>query len=117
LLTSLGALRHGRASASFCLRGLRLQNWSLRPNWMMRADSPVWMTFVAVFGATVVQHVLPNCEEVTVGEPTEALRGLSKFGWLKALNISVRNWNLNRFVRLTIVRMPRYTFQRLGTRT
>ena len=70
---------------------------------MTRADSPVWMTLVAVFGATVVQQVLPNCEEVTVGEPTEALRGLSKFGWLKALNISVRNWKRKRSVMLNLL--------------
>ena len=78
---------------------------------MTRADSPVWMTLVAVLGETVVQQVLPNCEEVTVGEPTEALRGLSKFGWLKALNISVRNCNLNRSVMSNSFTMPKSTFQ------
>ena len=77
----------------------------------MRADSPVWMTLVDVLGATVVQHVLPNCEEPRVGEPTEALRGLSKLGWLKALNISVRNWNRTRSVMLNVFTMPRSTFQ------
>ena len=42
---------------------------------------------------------------------TDAERGLSKLAWLKALNISVRNWKRTRSVMLNVLTMPRSTFQ------
>jgi len=60
-------------------------------NWITRAASPVEMIVCVVGGATVWQHVCANTVERMLGEPDEASRGLSKFAWFNALNISARN--------------------------
>ena len=51
-------------------------------------------------GATVAQQVWPKTDERKLGLPTDASRGLSKLGWLKALKNSARNCSLKRSVRL-----------------
>src|SRR5436189_5673221 len=58
---------------------------------MTREDSPVWMIVCVDGGATVAQQVCAKTVERKLGLPTEASRGLSKFGWLKALNSSARS--------------------------
>src|SRR5206468_15207 len=69
------------------------------------------MIVCVVGGATVWQHVCANTVERKLGEPTDAYRGLSKFGWFSGLNISVRNSSLIRSVIGKRFEMPRSTFQ------
>src|SRR6266545_3048574 len=57
------------------------------------------------------QHVWPNTSDVIVGEPTDALRGFSKFTALNALNISVRNCNRIRSVMTKCLSTPKSKFQ------
>src|SRR5881227_442158 len=109
-MRSKEALERSSASSAFEGCGPRLQNWSLRPNWMTRADSPVWMMVCVEGGATVAQQVCAKTLERMLGLPTEASRGLSKFGWFRALNISVRNCTLNLSVSENILTKLRSRF-------
>ena len=52
------------------------------------------MIVCVVGGATVWQQVCPNTVDRMLGEPAEESRGLSKFGWFSALNISARSAEL-----------------------
>jgi len=79
------------APDSMCSLHFAPQNWNFSANCITRAASPV-CTIVCVEGcATAAQHAEANTLELILGDPVEASRGLSKFAWLKALNISVRN--------------------------
>ena len=82
---------------------------------MTRFGSPTAITVVELATAEDTQQVNPKLMVlVSVGEPTLAFRGFSKFAWLKALNISVRNWSFTRSVTLKFFRMPMSTFQKPG---
>src|SRR6266566_6963619 len=72
------------------------------------------MIVCVVGGATVWQHVCANNGERKLGEPDEASRGLSKFGWFSALNISARNCRLNLSVNSNRLPIPRSRFQYPG---
>src|SRR5438876_6248583 len=72
------------------------------------------MIVCVVGGATVWQHVCANTVERMLGEPDEASRGLSKFAWFSALNISARNCRLNLSVNWKRLPIPRSRFQYPG---
>src|SRR5437667_283383 len=65
-------------------------------------------------GATVAQQVCAKTVERKLGFPTEASRGLSKFGWLKALNISARSCSRTASVTRQSFWMPRSRFEYPG---
>jgi hypothetical protein len=58
---------------------------------MTRAASPVCTIVCVEGGATPAQHEDAKTLDRMLGDPVDASRGLSKFVWFSALNISVRN--------------------------
>ncbi len=78
---------------------------------MTRADSPVWTMVCVEGGATVAQQAEAKTLDRILGEPVDASRGLSKLGWLNALNISVLNCSLTRSVMGNVLIKPKSIFQ------
>lgn len=59
----------------------------------------------------MAQQADPKPLDVMAGEPVEASRGLSKFGWFSALNISMRNCSFHFSLIGKVLINPKSRFQ------
>src|SRR5262245_8150041 len=83
---------------------------------MTRFGSPSAMTVAELGSADVLQQVCPKLSLVSVGEPTVAFLGFSKFTWLKMLKNSARNCVCTRSVILKFFKSAISVFQNPGPR-
>src|SRR2546422_9173465 len=81
---------------------------------MTRLGSPIAITVAELGSDAATQQVWPKLLLVRLGEPDVALRGFSKFAWLRMLKNSDRNCRLKRSVSLKFFIRPESRFQKLG---
>src|SRR5262249_76495 len=84
------------------------------PSCKTRIGSPRALTFAELAKAALTQQVCPKAVLTMLGEPEVALRGFSKFAWLKTLNASKRSCRLKRSVILMFFDRPASKFQKCG---